>query len=88
MKVNKFVSWTHEGEKFVVINTVTQKCLVLDDTGKMLWNMVLVGFEKEEIADRCITQFPDSDPEVIKNDIEDFISLLKENDILETNLDT
>ena len=82
------MSWTHEGEKFVVINTVTQKCLVLDDTGKMLWNMVLVGFEKEEIADRCITQFPDSDPEVIKNDIEDFISLLKENDILETNLDT
>lgn len=83
MKVAKFVSWTEDGSKLVIVNALTRKGIILDDTGKMIWDQILRGSDKEEIIKQCVAQFPDSDIQVIRNDIEDCISVLLENDIVQ-----
>ena len=83
MKIGKFVSWTNEDSRLILVNSSTQKCIVLDDTGKLIWNKILDGYDKEEIIQQCILQFPESDNRVICRDVEDCISLLLENNIIQ-----
>lgn len=83
MEIKKFVSWTTEGNKLMLVNAANQKCIVLDDTGNLLWNKILAGYNKEEIVKQCAAQFPDSDINVICRDIEDFLLLLVDNGIIQ-----
>ncbi len=83
MKVKRFVSWTNNDSDFVITNSKSEKSLVLDSTGKILWEMVLSGKSPEEITMLCIKKFADSDANVICSDINDFINMLLENDIVE-----
>lgn len=83
MKIEKFISWTNKGNDLILVNALTQKCIVLDETGKLIWNKILDGYDKEDIIQQCVTQFPESNSRVIRTDIEDYISLLLHNEIIQ-----
>lgn len=83
MKIEKFISWTNKGNDLILVNVLTQKCIVLDETGKLIWNKILDGYDKEDIIEQCVTQFPESNSRVIRTDIEDYISLLLHNEIIQ-----
>lgn len=83
MNINKFVSWTSNDDETVIINTLTQKCLLLDETGKIIWELILNGNNEEETSLLCIKRFENSDKSIIRNDIHDFFQLLYDNNIIE-----
>ena len=83
MKIKSFISWTSNDEETIIINTITQKCLILDSTGKILWNMILKGQNRNDIIVECQNKFSSSEKDIINNDIIEFINLLIENDIVE-----
>lgn len=83
MNINKFVSWTSNDDETVIINTLTQKCLLLDETGKIIWELILNGNNEEATSLLCIKRFENSDESIIRNDIHDFFQLLYDNNIIE-----
>lgn len=83
MTINKFVSWTSTEDETVIVNSLTQKCLILDNTGKIIWESILLGNDIQKTATLCIAQFPESDSNIINHDIQEFYQLLIDNDILQ-----
>ena len=83
MKVKRFVSWTNNDDKLVITNSEIEKSLVLNETGKFLWDLVLAGKSVEGITTVCVNQFDHSDTDVICRDISDFIELLYTNGMVE-----
>lgn len=54
----------------------------LNDSGAFLWNVLKEGSSKEELVDKLQEEY-DIDRDLAENDVESFIKILKERDMLE-----
>ena len=54
----------------------------LNETGRIIWDMLSVGAEKDAIVDKILSEY-EIDRATVENDVENFTATLKENNILE-----
>ena len=54
----------------------------LNETGRIIWDMLSVGAEKDSIVDKILSEY-EIDRATVENDVENFTATLKENNILE-----
>lgn len=54
----------------------------LNESGAFLWNVLKEGSSKEELVDKLQEEY-DIDRDLAENDVESFIKILKERDMLE-----
>ncbi len=85
MKISKYVSWVSNEEETAVINTNTQKCLVLNKTGFEIWSHVEQGLSLDEIVSALKDAYVESDVDVIRKDVEELVSLLLEYEMVEVD---
>jgi len=83
MRISSFVTWTKRDGELLLMNTNSQKCLILDEIGKMIWKKIQGGLTKEEIVKDFISEFGTEEAEVIEDDVANFLRVLYENDIIE-----
>lgn len=53
---------------------------VLNETGKIFWDMLSKGSTEDEIIDAMCAEY-EVDRETVKNDLNDFVSYLKNNQV-------
>ena len=82
MHINKYISWTTDGENTIIINSQTKKCLVLDPTGNEIWELLCEHNSIEKVVEMCLQKYCQDDPKLIKKDIYDFVELLKEYNVI------
>lgn len=54
----------------------------LNESGAFLWNILKEGSSKEELVDKLLEEY-EIDRDFAENDVEKFINILKERDMLE-----
>lgn len=82
MKINKYVSWTNLQEKTVLINSQTNKCLVIEDSGQFVWECITSGMNTDDIKETCLAKYCISERELIESDIDQLIELLLEYEMI------
>ncbi len=87
MKIkNGFVAKEIAGQYVVVAlgqaSKVFNGIIKLNESGKFIWDMLVVGAEKQEIVDALLGEY-DVDAAVAEADVEKFINELKGANILE-----
>ena len=88
MKVkNGFVVRTVAGQSMVVPLGAASKnfegFIKLNESARMLWDMLTVGAEREDMIDRMAEAYDEVDRAVLAADCDAFIRSLQEHDILE-----
>lgn len=57
--------------------------VTLNETGKFIWQILEKGATKEEIVESLLAEFEGADKSTVENDVNQFISKLEGDDILE-----
>ena len=88
MKVkNGFVVRTVAGQSMVVpLGTASKNFegfIKLNETARLIWDMLVVGAERDEIVDRMAEVYDEIERAVLAADCDKFIRSLQEHDILE-----
>lgn len=87
MKIkNGFVVREIAGQSVVVALGEASKAfngiIKLNETGRVMWDILTQGAEKEDIIDKILAEY-DVDRKTVENDVDAFVNTLKENNILE-----
>ena len=87
MKIKKgFVVREIAGQSVVIALGEASKSfngiIKLNETGRVIWDMLTIGAEKNDIVDAILADY-EIDRETAENDVDTFVSTLKENNILE-----
>ena len=87
MKIkNGFVVREIAGQSVVVALGEASKSfngiIKLNETGRIIWDMLSEGAEKEDIVAAILKEY-EVDGATVENDVERFVSTLRENNILE-----
>lgn len=77
-KIAECVSWIDEEDLCMIINTDSKKCVSLDDSGRIIWRFLREEADATSVFKKICAMFPESDVLSIKQDVEDFFSLLSE----------
>lgn len=88
MKVkNGFVVRTVAGQSMVVpLGTASKNFegfIKLNEAARLIWDMLVVGAERDEIVDRMAEVYDEIERAVLAADCDKFIRSLQEHDILE-----
>lgn len=67
------------GDNFVDFSSV----ITTNETGAYIWELLLSEKTKDELLRSVLSEFEGASPEEVSADLDDFISALKENNILE-----
>lgn len=81
MKIKKYISWFVYEKGVAIINTNTEKCLILNSSSAEVWSYIVEGKNQEEIINSLKLKYPESDD--ITRDVRDVISFMYKNDLLE-----
>lgn len=81
-KISKNVSWTKCDNEVILVNTDAQKCIILDDTGEEIWELLQISDNFEAMFKSLIEKYSESDSEIINNDCAQFIEALIENEFI------
>ena len=76
MKINKEISWIENEEEFYLIDIVSNKCVIIDSTGKKIWDYVLKFDTIESIIEHLQLQYSKEDSDRIAQDVRDFCNML------------
>lgn len=87
MKIKKFVSWLANGDEMIVINTNTQKCLVLSKTGREIWELLIINNKFQSVIEVLKTRYQISEWDLIVKDTFELIDLLEKYDIIDMEED-
>ena len=82
MKIAECVSWVDEDDLCMVINTNSKKCIMLDDSGKIIWHYIREKVDRDFVCASIIAKFVSSDSLAIRKDVEEFFNLLIDLQIL------
>lgn len=82
MKVATDVSWIEAENELYVINTQTNKCLVLDEVGKEIWHKILEVDNLTQLIGYFQNKYDNSEHDKIANDIQELYNLLMSTEIL------
>lgn len=75
------MSWRETDDGIVVLNLSTSRYLVVNDTGKFLWDLLLVGATREQLTDRLVEKF-DIEAGIADADVGEFIQQLTATGVL------
>jgi len=81
MELTKFVRARDEKCGLVIFETMKENVFVSNDTGKEIFNLVQEGKSSKEIIE-ILKESYDADEKIIAEEVEEFLSKLKENNIL------
>lgn len=82
IKIDKNVSWTESENETVLINPQNQKCIILRETAKEIWEKIAsLGNEKEVIRVLC-EQYTSSNCKQIETDCLEFFIELEKNEFI------
>lgn len=81
MRVKKYISWFVQDTGMVIVNTNTEKCLVLNSSSTEIWDRITKGYEKDAIISELKNKYPDCAS--ISHDVEEVIIFFVNNDLLE-----
>lgn len=84
MEVDNCVAWVEDEKGLVIINTKTQKGIVLDEIGYAIWTDLLDTSSLEKTVINFIATYSDESPEVISEDVTSVFDTLVENGIILT----
>jgi len=83
---NGFVVREIAGQSVVVALGEASKAfngiIKLNETGRVMWDMLSEGTEKETIVSKILAEY-EIDKETVEKDVDSFVNTLKENNILE-----
>jgi hypothetical protein len=85
MKINNEISWTHNENGIVLINSRKGKSIVLNETGKLVWELLSQGMSVEAICDHCVRMYKMTDSSLIRDDVISLIELLREHEMIEVD---
>ena len=88
MKIrNGFILRDVAGKTFVVATGELSKefagMITLNETGKFIWNLLQNDVTAEEIVNALLSEYEGADREVVEKDVDNFIALLKGDNVLE-----
>ena len=84
MKIVSCVAWVEDENGLVIINTETQKGIVLDEIGYAIWTDLLNTSSLGKTVDNFIAMYSDELPEIITQDVTSVFDTLIENGIIST----
>lgn len=87
MKINNEVSWTFNEDGIVLINAKKGKRIVLNESGKLVWQLLSQGMSVEEICNKCISMYSMTEDSLIRDDVNSLIDLLLEHNMIEVDND-
>jgi Coenzyme PQQ synthesis protein D (PqqD) len=67
------MSWQETDDGVVVLNLATSRYLVINDSGKVLWERLLEGATRSELAEHLVTVYEIETP-VAAADVDDFVA--------------
>ena len=88
MKIKQGITLKEIAGNFVVVPTKDElmdltKMITINETGALLFKTLESDVSMEDLCQALKSEYEGADDEQIKNDVSDFVALLKENDILE-----
>lgn len=81
MEFEKHVKVRREKFGVVVFETLREKVFVTNETGAEIFHLLEEGKEPDEIVAELAKEY-NADPAIIKNDVDELISMLKDKEIL------
>ena len=83
MTIGKYISWTKVDDgKIAVVNSKSKKCILLEGSSIMVWNLLLEANSIDEVKYKCSKMYK-GDTEEIHKDIEELLCLLIDYQIIE-----
>lgn len=81
MGFTRHVKLRHEKKGSVLFDTLREKVFVTNETGGRVAQMLKDGTTQEEMV-RALSEEFDGDPEEMARDVERFVQMLEENDLI------
>lgn len=85
MKISNEVSWTNNEDGIVLINSKKGKSIVLNETGKLVWELLSQGMSVEAICDHCVCMYKMTDSSLICEDVISLVDLLRKHEMIEVD---
>ena len=82
MKISKFASWAKHDNQTFIINSETQKCVVLDEIGEEIWESLIKTQSLNQTIDNLVNKYSNNDSAAIQKDIVDMFNIFVENDLI------
>ena len=81
MELTKFVRARDEECGLVIFETMKENVFISNETGKEIFNLLKDGMSRDEVLEK-LKQSYDTDESTITKEVDEFISQLKENNIV------
>jgi Coenzyme PQQ synthesis protein D (PqqD) len=77
------MSWQDTDDGIVVLNLATSRYLVVNDSGRFLWERLLAGATARQLSEQLVEQYA-IEPGQAEADVDDFVAELEATGLLAT----